>query len=229
MTGTDHLHLLARGTGPGVVCTHGFADDATTFKPLLGRLGGGHRIVTWDLPGHGRSAVGPAAGTRAGALACLERAMAAAGPGPVTLIGHSLGGYLSLCQAVLGPAGVAGLVLLSTGPGFRDPDKRARWNQRMVGFAAARGVPAAAAGIGEQPDSLALDALASVTAPTLIVVGGEDRAYHRGSELMAEVLPDATLLLIPGAGHFPHRTHATETARAVEDHLARVRDRRPPD
>src|SRR3546814_5565266 len=53
-------------------------------------------------------------------LAWLDVAIEAAGPGPAVLVGHSLGGYLSLCRTVLEPTGVAGLVLIATGPGFRD-------------------------------------------------------------------------------------------------------------
>jgi pimeloyl-ACP methyl ester carboxylesterase len=223
MTNGEHPHVVARGTGPGVVCSHGFADDAATFEPLLGGLGDAHRIVTWHLPGHGGAPIGPTAGTRPGALAGLEEAMAAAGPGPVTLIGHSLGGYLSLCQAVLAPAGVAGLVLMSTGPGFRDPAKRARWNERIRDYAAERGVPSAVAGMGEQPDSVALDGLASVTVPSLIIVGGEDRSYLRGCRLMADTMADATLLVVAGAGHFPHRTHTAEVTASIRNLLERVR------
>jgi pimeloyl-ACP methyl ester carboxylesterase len=220
---------VRHGAGAVVVATHGFADDASTFEPLVAELAGGYRVVTWDLPGHGRSPAGSRPATRASALTGLEGAVGAAGPGPVSLIGHSLGGYLSLCHTVLSPASVSALVLISCGPGFRDPAKRTTWNQRMVGFARERGVPTAAAGIAEQPDSLALDALASVTTPTLIIVGSKDRAYHRGSELMAEELPDATLLVIHGAGHFPHQTHVTETAQAIDGHFARVGTGRPPD
>lgn len=212
-------HPALRATS-GVVCSHGFADDSSTFDLLLAELGDQHRVVTWDLPGHGCSPVGTRPASRASALAGLQRAMDEAGPDPVTLIGHSLGGYLSLCQAVLGPQRVAGLVLLATGPGFRDPDKRARWNKRIRTLANDRGVPPAAAAIGEQPDSLVLDGLTTLTAPTLIIVGSEDRAYHRGSALMADVMPDATLLVIGGAGHFPHRTHTAETARAIKAHLS---------
>ena len=209
------------GATSGAVCTHGFADDSSTFDPLLAELGDEHRVVTWDLPGHGRSPAGTRPASRASALEGLQRAMDAAGPDPVTLIGHSLGGYLSLCQAMLDPRRVASLVLLATGPGFRDPDKRARWNKRIRTFAVDRGVPPTVAAIGEQPDSLVLDGLASLLAPTLIIVGSEDRVYHRGSELMAEVVPDATLVVIGGAGHFPHRSHAAETAHAIEGHLKR--------
>lgn len=207
------------------MCTHGFADDSTTFDPLLGELGDGYRVVTWDLPGHGRSPVGRDPDTRASALAGLGRAIDAAGPGPVTLVGHSLGGYLSLCHAVMAPTTIAGLVLLSTGPGFRDPAKRERWNHDMVAFATEQGVPSGAAGIGEQPDSLAIDGLRSVAAPTLIIVGGEDRAYHRSSDLMASTMPDAGLVVIPGAGHFPHRTHHSKVADAVRSLLGRVQQR----
>lgn len=220
---TGDLHLFARGDGPGVVFTHGFADDSTTFDALIAEVGQVHRVVTWDLPGHGHSPLGRHRSTRATGLAGLGRAIDAAGQRPVTLIGHSLGGYLSLCRAALAPGGVAGLVLIATGPGFRDPDKRAAWNERISAYAAKRGVAPQAVGLAEQPDGLVIERLASITAPTLVVVGREDRAYHRGAELMARAMPDATLLVVAGAGHFPHRTHTPEVAQAVGVLLDQVR------
>lgn len=217
------LHLSVVGDGPAIVCTHGFGDDSSTFDAQVRHLSTDHRVVTWDLPGHGRSPIGPEPATRETALAGLDGAVAAAGPAPVVLVGHSLGGYLSLCRAVLRPEGLAALVLISTGPGFRDAAKREAWNTTIASYVAERGIPTLAAGMGEQPDSLVLDGVAAVTAPVLLVVGGRDRAYHRGNELLERSLTDARLLVVEGAGHFPHRTHADQVNAAIDDLLSVVR------
>lgn len=213
------LHLDVVGEGPGVVCTHGFADDSHTFDALVSHLADSHRVAVWDLPGHGASPVPAEPATRASALDGLERAIGAVAPGPVVLVGHSLGGYLSMCRAVMQPHDVAALVLISTGPGFRDPDKRAAWNETMASYALERGVPALTAGLGHQPDSLVLDNLASITAPALLIVGSHDRTYHRGNELLESSLPHARLVIVEGARHFPHQTHAPEVNAAIDAFL----------
>lgn len=213
------MHLTVVGTGPPVVLTHGFADDSSTFDAQLPALAD-HRTVRWDLPGHGRSAVGAAPASRASGLAWLDAAIGAAGDGPNVLVGHSLGGYLSLCRAVLAPAGVAGLVLIATGPGFRDPAKRDAWNEFLEAYADRRGIEPAVRGIAEQPDSLVLDGLAGITIPVLVIVGGSDGQYHTGSRVIAEAVPSGRLVVVEGAGHFPHRTHAAEVNRVLVEHLA---------
>ena len=40
--------------------------------------------------------------------------------GPAVLVGHSLGGYLSLAHAATRPGVARGIVVLNTGPGFRN-------------------------------------------------------------------------------------------------------------
>jgi len=206
---SDRMHLEVTGSGPPVVLTHGFGDDCSTFDAQRGVLAD-HRVCRWDLPGHGRSRPEPEPSTRASALAWLDAAIAAAGPGPCVLVGHSLGGYLSLCRTVLNPAGVAGLVLIATGPGFRDEAKREAWNDFVAGFGERQGVPASARGICAQPDCVVLDRLEDVEVPVLVVVGGDDERYHAGSHVIADRVPDARLVHVEGAGHFPHRTHADE-------------------
>ncbi|WP_195210472.1 alpha/beta fold hydrolase [Actinomarinicola tropica] len=212
------MHLTIVGSGPPVVLTHGFADDSSTFDAQLAPLAG-HRVCRWDLPGHGRSSVGSALATRASALEWLDVAIDAVGGTPVTLVGHSLGGYLSLCRAVLDPTGIAGLVLIATGPGFRDPTKRDAWNGYLESYADGHGIEPAVRGIAEQPDSLVLDGLAGITAPVLVVVGGRDGTYRAGSRIIAEAVPSGRLVVVEGAGHFPHRTHAAEVNRAIVEHL----------
>ena len=64
------------------------------------------------------------------------------------LAGHSLGGYLSLSFHIAHPDRVKALVLIDTGPGYRDDKARAGWNRfvdRGAGeLAAAHGDAAAA-------------------------------------------------------------------------------------
>ncbi len=213
------MHLTVVGTGPPVVLTHGFADDSSTFDAQLPALAD-HSTVRWDLPGHGRSSTGTGTATRATALAWLDAAMAAAGRGRAVLVGHSLGGYLSLSRTVLDPAGIAGLVLIATGPGFRDPAKRDGWNEFLEAYADRHGIDPAVRRIAEQPDSVVLDGLGGITVPVLVIVGGRDEQYHAGSGVIAEAVPSGRLVVVDGAGHFPHRTHADEVNRMLAEHLA---------
>lgn len=215
------MHCSVVGAGPPVVLTHGFADDSSTFDAQLPALAD-RRVCRWDLPGHGRSSVGATPSSRASALAWLDAAISAAGDRPSVLVGHSLGGYLSLCRAVLDPAGIAGLVLVATGPGFRDPVKRARWNEFLETYADRHGIDAAVRGIAEQPDSVVLDGLAGITVPVLVIVGGRDEQYHAGSRAIAEGVPSGRLVVIEDAGHFPHRTHAEEVNQHLVDQLVTI-------
>lgn len=221
MNRPEAMHLDVSGSGPPVVLTHGFGDDSSTFHAQRPALGS-HRVCSWDLPGHGRSGTEPQASTRASALGWLEIAIDRAGPGPTVLVGHSLGGYLSLCRTVLDPTGIAGLVLIATGPGFRDPTKRESWNDFVAGFAERHGVAPSAQGICAQPDSVVIERLEQVRVPTLVVVGGDDERYHAGSRVIADRVPDARCVEIDGAGHFPHRTHAEAFNHHLHAFLTRV-------
>ena len=77
---------------------------------------------------------------------------------PIVWVGHSLGGYLDWPRADP-PGGTAdALVLVSTGPGFRDPDAMNSWNERVRANAPEYTVSEAAATIAFHHDSLVMDA-----------------------------------------------------------------------
>lgn len=70
-------------------------------------------------------------------------------------------------------------------------------------FAAAqrRGVVQAVASRGGRPD-LAAPALPEVTAPTLLIVGGNDQpVIHMNRQAMAQMQTEVKLEIVPGAGH----------------------------
>ena len=107
------------------------------------------------------------------------------------LAGHSLGGYLSLSFHIAHPERVKALVLIDTGPGYRDDKARAGWNRfvdRGAGeLAAAHGDAAAARmmltaeGILKQHDARVIESLPSIDVPTLVIVGENDEPFRGGS------------------------------------------------
>ena len=65
---------------------------------------------------------------------------------------------------------------------------------------------------------------ASVTAPTLLVVGSKTRAPARAVvDMLGAALPNATVKVLKGAGHMSPFTHPAEVNRLILDHLAAQR------
>lgn len=142
---------------------------------------------------------------------------------PAVLVGHSLGGYLSLCVAIKYPELVNGLVLVSTGPGFRDEPSRERWNRYVDSMdLGARADPAARL-LGLQSDSSVIANLASIECPALVVVGGADQRFLLAKDYMVAKMPRATAVIIDGGGHSIHRSRSHEVNRAIQHFLENAR------
>jgi pimeloyl-ACP methyl ester carboxylesterase len=108
------LYYEAAGAGETLVLIAGFACDHTIWGLLLPALTPHYRVVTFDNRGVGRTDTprGPyrirqMADDTAGLLAAL-------GPGPVHVAGHSMGGMIAQELALAHPARVRSLVLLAT-------------------------------------------------------------------------------------------------------------------
>lgn len=115
-----YVEVSGSPDGPTLICTHGWSLDNNVWYYAKRQLGDRYRIVTWDLPGLGRS-TGPNNGDyRLEKMAAdLDAVVEAVAPGaPVFLIGHSIGGmiaqtYCRLFQEKLRRQ-VAGIVLVHT-------------------------------------------------------------------------------------------------------------------
>jgi pimeloyl-ACP methyl ester carboxylesterase len=69
---------------------------------------------------------------------------------------------------------------------------------------------------------------ASVTAPTLLIVGGKTRAPARAVvDMLSSALPNATMTVLKGAGHMSPFTHPSEVNRLIAGHLAAQHQREP--
>lgn len=196
-----------------MVLTHGFGDTSATWDALAPRLADRSRVVRWDLRGHGRSGRAERYHPDDG-VDDLRRVVDEAGP-PVTLVGHSLGGFLSLRLALRHPELVAALVLIASGPGYRDPDARRRWNDYVDGVAAEANAAPGAVGLCHQLDSWVIDHLGALRPPLLQLLGERDERFRAGAEHIARVVPSSRLTIVAGAGHFPHARQAADVAAAI--------------
>jgi pimeloyl-ACP methyl ester carboxylesterase len=234
----------AAGTGPALLLTHGYGASSHMFERNMAALADIRTVLAWDLRGHGASDYpsNRAEYTREASIADMLAILDDAGAERAVLGGHSLGGYLSLLFALEHPERTEGLVLIGTGPGFRKADAREKWNRMSERYAEslekhglaglpgsaeltadvhrdASGLIHAARGILSQDDSRVIDSLGDIDVPVLVVVGEDDEVFVPGSLYMTEKLPDAELVVIPGAGHAPNMTHAAEFDAAARSFL----------
>lgn len=213
-----------------MLLTHGFTGSSRDWAKLVAPLAESHTVITWDLRGHGKSAApdDPAQYSVELAVADMAALLDRAGAERAVLVGHSLGGFLSLAFHLAHRERVRALALVDTGPGYRKDEARAGWN-RMVEKRAvelekkgAPGLAHAARGILAQRDGRAIESLATIAVPALVVVGEHDEPFLAGSKHMAEKVPGARLALVPGAGHSPQDSHPQEVLAQLLELLARA-------
>jgi pimeloyl-ACP methyl ester carboxylesterase len=209
------LHLESHGSGPSVLFVHGLDSDADVWTPVMELLPD-HTCIAIDLPGHGKSPVSddPVTYERESLLVALDEVIADV-DAPIVLVGHSLGGYLGMAHALTRSAGLAALVLVSTGPGFRDPDARESWNQRVRDNANDYAIPEIAASVAYHVDSMVIDRMTELTLPLALVIGDGDKAYLGANDYMEKKLPHAERTTVEGARHYVMRSHPAEVAAAI--------------
>lgn len=215
---TNGIVLAHRAWGevgaPVMVLLHATGESSASWEPLAPTLARSFRVVAVDLRGHGDSdwpGIYSLEAMRDDVVGLLDHL----GDPAVTLVGHSLGGVVAYLVADAAPNCVARLVIEDACPPH------------------ARDSPAPPRPAGElgfdwdfvAPIRLQLDdpsrgywpALATITAPTLLLSGGADSPIPQ--ELLTEVaqlLPDCQLVMIP-VGHMIHDDAPREFLHTVLD------------
>ena len=237
------------GSGPPVLLSHGYSATRHMWDGQH-RAFPDHRIISWSMRGHGHTE-SPADAAQYSAdltVADMEALLRHLGVERAVIGGLSLGGYVSLAFYLAHPEMVRALVICDSGPGYRNAEARAAWNQRaheratelerggldalsgrsremreaMGEHRSAQGLAHAARGMLAQEGSRVIDGLGGVRAPTLIIVGDQDQPFLAPSEYMAKKIPGARLEVIAGAGHASNLDQPEAFNRALRGFLQRL-------
>ena len=113
--GADRVHYTDRGAGPAIVFVHGLCGNLRNFAYLdMERLARSHRVIVIDRTGAGRSVRGADSPANIYAQArmvaqCIEKL----GLDKPVLVGHSLGGAISLAVGLNHPQVIRRLALIA--------------------------------------------------------------------------------------------------------------------
>lgn len=234
------LRVDAHGSGPPhFLCLHGLADTLEIWDPLVEPLSKRGQVLRIDQRGHGESGAPPGPYRRedlaADAIAVLDER----GVERAILVGHSLGGIVSMVTALEYSDRIAALVLIGTAS--RCSEKVAGWYERIaragerdgcVGLARtiygergtktisgdARGIADVTRVLKSLYDAPLTAKLTGLCCPSLLLVGERDPMGPRASETIAGQIRDSELEVVPDCGHWVH-VEAPETVVAAIDRL----------
>jgi len=221
------IYYEVHGSGPPLLLTHGYSSTSAMWHGQIEALSKHHKLVLWDMRGHGQSDYpdDPAAYSEALTIADMAALLDEIGANNAIIGGLSLGGYMSLAFYRAHPQRVRALLIIDTGPGFKKDDARDAWNKRAFetgerfereGLAVlkagsrerstvthrdALGLARAARGMLTQRDARVIELLPNIKVPSLVVVGADDAPFLAASDYMAAKIPAAKKVVIPAAGH----------------------------
>lgn len=244
-----------------VLLVHGIGGQgARDWAGFIPALAARYRLLIPDLPGFGESTKGNQLYSPERYVGFLKHIVETRVTGRLHLIGHSMGGAISLRYAGMYPRDVERLIAVDAAgvlhrvayseflsamgirglpfvfPG-QDAHLRGRVNQLLAQIEAfnidaeallhsatlrenlLQGDPLKIAAFALALDDMSR-ILPSVRAPTLLVWGEKDEiAPLRTGKMLAAVLPQARLMVLPGAGHVPQRDDPRGFIAATMAHL----------
>ena len=127
------LYVEAHGDGIPLVFSCALITTHENWRPQVAPLvAAGARVILWDYRGHGLSSAptDPDAYSMEQVVDDLGRVLDWAAPGQTAVLGGlSFGGLASLHFTLRHPERVRGLLLVDSGPGFKNPKAQECWAQ----------------------------------------------------------------------------------------------------
>jgi pimeloyl-ACP methyl ester carboxylesterase len=245
-----NLYYEIHGEGPALLLSHGYSATSQMWQHQIAALSPSHKVIVWDMRGHGRSDSpnDQSEYSHEKSVEDMAALLDVVEVDKAVIAGLSLGGYMSLAFHLTHPKRVRALIIIDTGPGFKNDDARERWNahtleilgklesqglsylgsatkeRSLSSHRSADGLIRAARGMLMQRDARVISSLPSIEVPTLIVVGANDVPFHIAAQYMAAKIPKASKLVIPDAGHAVNIDQPVIFNKAVCDFLESLGD-----
>jgi pimeloyl-ACP methyl ester carboxylesterase len=239
------IHYEVEGHGPAVLLTHGFSATGEMWRGQVAALKDRFTVITWDMRGHGRSDYpgDQSAYSEAATVADMAAILDAMGVERAVIGGLSLGGYMSLAFHLVHPGRTQALLIIDTGPGYKNDEARDGWNAnairraeryeaeglgdlsrasaevRAASHSDATGLARAARGMLTQRDARVIESLPAIGVPSIVIVGENDTPFLAASDYMAAKIPGAKKAVIPNAGHAANIDNPEAFNVALEDFL----------
>ncbi len=138
--GDNRVHYQTAGKGPVLILLHGFAEDHRVWERQATALTEHCHLLIPDLPGYGNTdAIADMSITgMADWLQLFIRIVIPDSAQPILIIGHSMGGYITLAFTEKYPAQLAGIGLFHS-TAFADTEEKIALRRKSIAFIAEHG------------------------------------------------------------------------------------------
>ncbi len=224
MVGQRQAHYLKAGEGLPVVLLHGGASDSRDWVGTMSALSHRYTLYAPDLIGFGQSERSDDGYYLSDFCEFAAGFIQAVGLDSFVLVGHSLGGRISVDIALRYPERVRKLVLLNS-MGFGNVARlgnflgAATWALRKL-WRQSQPYPRFLTGDGERDGWNCLEQLPGVKVPSLLVWKRFDTYVPVSmGRKAAALIPHAHFVVFPGFGHAPHVQNGNTFNRLLSDFL----------
>lgn len=108
------IHYQKIGNGPALVFLHGFLESQEMWNPIRPLFSENYTVITLDLPGMGKSGVLQETHTMELMAEAIAALLTHLNIEKTTLVGHSMGGYISLAFVELFAERVEKIIMLNS-------------------------------------------------------------------------------------------------------------------
>lgn len=129
------IYYTSEGKGKNLVFLHGFLENISMWKQIIPTFTKNYRVVCIDLLGHGKSGNLGYIHPMEEQAKMIKSVLDLLNLRKYILIGHSMGGYVSLAFAELFPNNINGMCLMNSSA---LPDSKEKLENRVRGIAAVK-------------------------------------------------------------------------------------------